>query len=101
MEILAGKWEGRWIGANQQIDTVLLVEHLGTSTAAVVYSIGETNYTRGYWARAAATIRPGVIQFSLPNDVEVEYVLQANGTLKATIVVKGTRSYATMAKFGS
>jgi hypothetical protein len=99
IQALAGKWEGRLIGP-LQVDTVLVIEHLGTSTAAVIYSTGDTNYSRGFWSRAAANVKPGVIQFTLPSGAEAEYLLQTDATLKATINVKGTRWSGTMKRIG-
>ncbi|MGJ7483608.1 hypothetical protein ACSFA2_00010 [Variovorax sp. LT2P21] len=96
---LSGTWSGTWFSPRLKVPAILLVEHLGTTTATVIHSVGETDYTSTRWFRVQAVVGRGTLEYFLPDNIgKAEYRLQPDGTLKGDLNIQGWRSYITLTK---
>lgn len=96
---LSGTWSGTWFSPRLKVPAILLVEHLGSTSATVIHSVGETDYTSTRWFRVHAVVGRGTLEYFLPDNIgKAEYRLQSDGTLKGDLNIQGWRSYITMTK---
>jgi len=98
---LSGKWSGKWRGlaGGQQQETLLVVEKIAGTEAAVVYSQGDHSRFRSLYHRTTAKVEPGVLTFSIAlkdGPAVYTYRLQPDGSLDAKMEYRGFNAVSTL-----
>lgn len=102
----SGKWEGVWFGWADQLRHTLVVETLSEQTFNAVYAVGDSMAPWGRvdrrWTRLYGSANPGKLVLRtgpVMNPHVIEYVMNADGTMTATLQPNAGPAYkATMKK---